>query len=350
LRSTVILLLACLCVAGCSDRSASTSGTSPADAVAKRAAATLRFVDLVNLDMRDIPLLMAFDELEAHGYVIEKTYLGSGALITAVLARGDADVAMINNQTAWAAIIKGADIRTISQFTSPATLLAGNPSIKSCRDLDDRKVGVPTTSGLSPLLFRLYFTRRCPGTTPRLLVLPESGARAAALMSGAVDAAMMPGEELIKIQRQSSVPFHIVMTNAEEFPDVQIDGLHVRREWGLQHRELVLDLLRAQLRAHRLINESPQVLYEQAVKRLALDPDTAKAIADTHLRMGIWDPNAGLTPETVQGTIDFLVGEQAVPPGTSAAQVADFSYLDTVLREMGRREPERPRDRSKPPQ
>src|SRR4029453_12664467 len=189
-------------------------------------------------------------------------------------------VGMINNQTAWSVITKGADIRTISQFTSPATLLAGNAGIKSCRDLAGRQVGVPSISGLAPLLFRLYLTRQCPGTTPQLLVLPESAARAAALMSGAVDAAMMPGEELIKIQRQSSVPFHMVMSNAGEFPEVQIEGLHVRREWAPQHREMVLDLLRAQLRAHRLINQSPQVLYEQAVKRLSIDPDTPKSLAD----------------------------------------------------------------------
>lgn len=337
----LILLLACQCLFSCSDRSATTPGTNPADAAARRAANTLRFVDLINLDVRDIPLLMAFDELETHGYVIEKTYLGSGALITDVIVRGDADVAMINNQTAWTAITKGADIRTISQFTSAATLLAGNAAIKSCGDLAGRRVGVPSISGLSPLLFRLYLTRHCPGTTPQLLVLPESAGRAAALMSGAIDAAMMPGEELIKIQRQSSVPFHIVMSNAGEFPEIQIDGLHIRREWAAQHREMVLDLLRAQLRAHRLINESPQVLYEQAVKRLSLDPDTAKAIADTHLQTGIWDLNAGLTPETVQETINLLITERAVPPGTTAAQVADLSYLDTVLQEIGRRKPQR---------
>jgi ABC-type nitrate/sulfonate/bicarbonate transport system substrate-binding protein len=334
--SPVVLLLA-IAAAGCSFQSAGTPARQAGDPAVPRGTVTLRFADLVNLDVRDVPLLMAFDDLEAHGYRVEKLYLGNGAMITESLVRGDADIGMINNQTAWTAIVKGADLRTISQFTTPATLLAATAAVRTCADLRDRKVGVPTTSGLSPLLFNLYLQRRCGGATPQLLVLPESAARAAALMSGAVDAAIMPGEELLKIQRQSPTPFHIVMSNATEFPDVQIDGLHVRREWAEQHQELVLDFIRAQLRAHRLIYESPQTLIDQAIKRLSLDPETAKAIADMHLRMKIWDVNAGLTLDTVQGTLDFLIREGAVPAGTTATQVANLSYLDTALREVGRR-------------
>lgn len=345
--SRAALLTLVIWLASCSGKTAAPADSTVSTAE-RRAATTLRFADLVNVDVRDIPLLMAFDELTAHGYTIERIYLGSGALITDSLARGAADLAMINNQTAWTAVFKGADIRTISQFTGPSTLLAANGRITSCRDLTGRRVGVPSTSGLSPLLFRLYLKRRCGGATPELLVMPESAARVTALMSGAVDAAMMPGEELLKIQRQSQTPFRMLMSNAGEFADVQIDGLHVRRDWAEQHRELVLDLLRAQVRAHRRIHEAPQVLYQQASQRLGLDADTAKAIADMHMQMGIWDLNAGLTREKVQETIDFLVAEQAVPAGTTAAQVADFSYLETVLTEIGRRPAAVANDRSQP--
>ncbi|MGH9202457.1 MAG: ABC transporter substrate-binding protein, partial [Vicinamibacterales bacterium] len=262
MRSIATLLLTFQCVAGCTDRSATTSTTAVPEAARPRTGITIRVVDLLNVDIRDVPLLMAFDELAAHGYLIEKAYLGSGALVTDTLARGDADVAIVNNQTAWTALTKGADIRTIAEFTSPTYVLAVSPTIQSCHDLGGRKVGVPTTSGLPGMFLPLYMHRHCPGTTPQMLIILESSARNAALMSGVVDAVIVPAEGLIKVQRQSSAAFHALMSFASEFPGVQMDGLHVRRDWAEQHRELVLDLLRAQLRAQRLVTDSPDVLYQ----------------------------------------------------------------------------------------
>jgi ABC-type nitrate/sulfonate/bicarbonate transport system substrate-binding protein len=348
LRPLAFLVLLGQLLTGCRDRPAATPAVASSEAAARRAATPLRFADVINVDVRDVPLMMAFDELAAHGHVIEKTYFGSSALITQSLERGDADIAVMNYQTAWTAMTKGVDIRTISQFTSATGLLATKATISSCRDLSGRSVGLPTTTGLIPLLFRLYVERRCPGATPQVLVLPQSSARTAALSSGAIDAAVLASEEFVRIQRQSPGAFHILMTQAGEFPGIALDGLHVRRVWAGQHREVVLDLLRAQLRAHRLVSDSPPVLYEEAMRRLSLDYDTAKAIADAYLRLDVWDLNAGLTPESVQATLDFLASEQAVPAGITAAQVADFSYLDAVLRELGRREPPAPRSSNYP--
>jgi len=46
-----------------------------------RKAKTPRYFDLINLDVRDVPLLMTLGDLAGQGYQVEKTYLASGALI-----------------------------------------------------------------------------------------------------------------------------------------------------------------------------------------------------------------------------------------------------------------------------
>jgi len=296
----------------------------------------IRYADLINIDVRDVPLLMAADDLESRGYTIEKVYLSSSAVTTDLLVRGEVDIAMINNQTVWTAIAKGADLRTIGPFTATTGVVGVADAIHSCHDLDGKSVGVPSSAGLSPLLFRTYVSRHCPGSQPQLVVLPESGARADALLTGRLEAALLPSEELLKLQRHGTVPLRTMYAYASEFPDVQAEGLHVRREWAAQHGAAIKDFLRAQLLAYRRVIDHPQVLFDESVKRLSIDADTAKAIGGAHLAMHIWDGNGLLTAENVQSTIDFLIKANALPTGTHTTQVADFSYLNAVLDEIGR--------------
>jgi ABC-type nitrate/sulfonate/bicarbonate transport system substrate-binding protein len=243
---------------------------------------------------------------------------------------------MINNQTVWTAIAKGADLRTIGPFTATTGVVAADEKIQSCKDLDGKSVGSPGTAGLSPLLFRTYLSRHCPGVQPQLVVLPESGARAEALLAHRLDASLLPGEDLLKLQREGATGLHTLNLYATEFPDVQAEGLHVRREWAAQHADALKDFLRAQLQAYRRVNANPQLLVDESVRRLSIDADTARAIGTAHLAMNIWDGDGLISPDRVQSTIDFLVKANALPAGTRQDQVADFSYLREVLADIGR--------------
>jgi ABC-type nitrate/sulfonate/bicarbonate transport system substrate-binding protein len=297
---------------------------------------TLRYFDLINLDVRDVPLLMTFDALEAQGYKVEKTYLASSALIADALARGDADIGMLNNQTMWIAISKGAAVRTIAQFTGSTSVLAGKQEIKSCAELGNRRVAMPAAGGLASALFNLFLKENHPGITPQVLVIPESSGRMAALLADEIDASNLPGEELLKLQRQAPGKFHAVMVYAEAFPKLQVDGLHVRRSWAEENPQVVKDFLLTLLKVQRQVTANPQLLYDESVKRLSLDPATAKAICDAHLQMGIWHANGGLTVENVQYTLDFLTNTGALQPGFKVEDVTDLSYLKVVLDELGR--------------
>lgn len=326
-RITVFLLVLLLLSAGaCASRPPRPPGQLP----------TLRYFDLINLDVRDVPLLMAFDDLEAQGYRVEKTYLASSALIADALARGDAELGMLNNQTMWIAISKGAAVRTLAQFTGSTSVLAGRQEIASCAELHNRRVAMPAAHGLAAALFDRFIKERHPGVTPQVLVIPESAGRVAALLAGEIDASNLPGEELLKLQRQSPGKFHALMSYAREFPQLQVDGLHVSQAWAEQHPRAVKDFLRALLKANRQVSANPQLLYDESVKRLSLDPATARAVSDAHLQMGIWAADGGLTVENVQYTLDFLTRTGALQPGLKVEDVAELSYLRAVLDELGR--------------
>lgn len=326
---SLLLVVLCLLIVGCA--------TGAPTAVPAKKSGTLRFFDIVNLDVRDIPMLLALDDLKAQGYTVETTYANSSTIIAEALSKGDADVGLFNAQTAWVAISKGAPIRTIIQFTGATTVIAAKNEITDCHMLDGKRFGVATTSGANPALLKQYLDQKCGGAKPELIVIAESGARSAAFIAGELDATFLPGEELLKIQEQAPNKFHSLLQFASEYPNILIDSLHARQEWLAQNPQLAHDLVLAIVKANRAVINNPQLLYDESVKRLKLDPAVAKSIADVHLKNGIWSANGGMTDESVLTTLTFYGTATGLSKDLKPQDVADLSVLNTVLNEIGRK-------------
>ena len=68
--------------------SAAPTSAGPPTSPSAAKTGTFRFFDLSNIDVRDVPLLVALDDLQAQGYTVEKTYVANSTLIAEALARG----------------------------------------------------------------------------------------------------------------------------------------------------------------------------------------------------------------------------------------------------------------------
>ena len=297
---------------------------------------TIRFYDISNLDVRDIPMLMALDDLRAQGYTVEVTYLASSNLIAEALSRGDADLALMNNLTMWNAIAKGVDARTVIEPVASTTILAAQASITDCSQLNKLGVGISSSTGLSTARLEGYFEMICPGTEPTYVVISESSGRSAGLLSQDLAAALIPAEELLKLEQEAPGRIHVLADMAAVFPNVRQDAVHVRLAWAKENPAALKDYLQALLQANRRVLKDKTLLVNEAVKRLELDRATAEAIVALHLSLGTWDANGGLTVERVQSTIDFLTEIGSLKTGQTAADVADLTYLESVLRSIGR--------------
>lgn len=322
---------------GCAAPPAPTPVPTAAPTATPHKTGTLRYMHILNADMRSVPTLMALDDLQAQGYSVTNTSVASSALIADALARGDADVATFNNQTMWTAIGKGAAARTIMEGTLSSPYLLVKQGINSCGDLDGRSVAIPAQTGLDPTLLDTFLRERCPGVKPQVIVIGESAGRGAALIAGQVDAALMQFQDTLQIEQKAPGKFKRLIDFAKEYPLIMVNGLQMSEQWAAQNPQLARDFIRAMLSAHRRVVDNPQLLYDEGVKRLGLDPAVAKQVGDACLQSGTFDPNGGLTEENVQSTLDFLTQVKAVPAGLKVGDVADFSLLNAVLNEIGRR-------------
>jgi ABC-type nitrate/sulfonate/bicarbonate transport system substrate-binding protein len=288
---------------------------------------TLRYSENFNLDVRDVPTLMALDTMAAQGYTVERVDMSSSALVADALARGDADMAAANVQTIWSAIGEGAGVRTVMQKFGSTLTLVTTQELQACADLQGRSIGVAAANNTNTSLMLEYIDQTCPGTEPQLVVIPENDGRLAALASGQLDGALMQSEQVVLLESQAPGRFHQLGHLYELFADILNQGVYVNSDFAAQHPEIVKDYIRAVLLSYREVIAHPETLYKETTDRIGLDPADAQATGQAYLDVGFWDANGGLTEQRVQTTLDFLQKRDAVPASLTVANVADLSYL-----------------------
>jgi hypothetical protein len=94
-------------------------------------------------------------------------------------------------------------------------------------------------------------------------------------------------------------------------------------------------VIRAVFTARRDLRD-PQVLSQAIIDYVGIEAGKAQQLAQLYLAQEIWDASGEYTLEAVQASLDFFQENGDVPLGLSAEDVADLSYYEAVLDEIGR--------------
>lgn len=332
-----VLILTGGIVAACSFQAPTVASPKAAPSTtAARKSGTIRFSLHNSADVNDVPWLMALDSLKEQGYTIKVTSFAKSSLIPPALHQGDIDVAAANTTVTWAAIDQGADIRTVVARIRMSFRFITEEGIQSCRDLDGKAVAFSTRQSVGYVMFEEYLNQNCPGVMPEVILISESRNRVVALQVGEVEGAYLQLEDWLQLQKMAPGEFRVLIDFAQEFPQVELNTFSVRREWAEQNEETLKDYIRALLMAQRQVIEDPQLLRDGIVKYLSFDTAQAQELADVYLAAKIWDPNGGVTSENVQSTLELLSDAGILPASLKVEDVADLSYLNAVLDEIGR--------------
>ncbi len=283
-----------------------------------------------------LPFLMALDSLQSQGYIVETTHFDRFDLITAGLSEGNLDIVGASHQTSWTAIAKGAPIRVVITKSRNPYHLVARQGINSCSDLNGKTLAMGSTTGVVAALVNQYLANNCPTAKPQIVLIPNSANRMAALLAGQIDASPLELEELLQLEHQVPTRFPSLVAFSKEFPGVEISGYYAHRAFAEKNPRIIMDLVRAVVQARRQIQDK-RVLGDKITKYYSIDIAAAQAASDLYLAQNMWDINGGLTTEGIEATIDFLTRANALPSGLSVQDVADLSYLNAVLSEIGRK-------------
>jgi ABC-type nitrate/sulfonate/bicarbonate transport system substrate-binding protein len=284
------------------------------------------------VDIGDLPSLLAHRALAKDGYRVDPTFFARPELAVEALARGDADVASGGSRAFWAAAAKGADLVMIMEHSENGYGLAAVSAITRCQDLHGRRLALSSRGSLPTSLGDAYL-QRCPAVNPRMLIMPHSGDRLAALIAGAVDAAVLQRADVTRLVQQAPGRFTTHEGFSEGFDNLDFEGVFVSRRFAQSQRPAVVDYVRERILANRQVLTNPRLLFDEArhwPTMAALD----SVVVEGEVRAPAWTRDGGLTRESVAATLDFFIRVGGVPPALTTDQVADLSFLEEALKSI----------------
>lgn len=288
-------------------------------------------------DLGDIPSLMAHDRLAGQNYKVELTYYASVELVTAALVNGEIEIAYGSLQSFWAATAKGAPVKVIAEQIANEFLIAARSDIKTCADLAGKSLGVHSELGTTTAAVHEYINTNCPGTEANFLVIPGSDNRAAAMLSGDLDAAILEFTDYDLLQTEAPGQFNMLINLASGVPNWVVNGVWVNETYASAHPQVIKDYLKALLETHRALAADHELLLDKAQSVLETPADSLKASVDYYFKINAWDVNGGLTSDKLTFTLNFMGNLGTVDKTLTVEQGADLSYLNAVLDEIGRK-------------
>lgn len=337
LRSSLVPLAAVLILAACG-ASQQAGETAPAGNDGGEASDGMSFrVVSLSFDLAELPYLAALDSMRDDGYEIEYVQMTATAEVGIDgVARGlfqfgsDAFPAWVT------AIQRGAPLELILQRRFNDWQLYSVRDIATCEDLEGRTVAIHSESSITAAMTRSWVEETCPGTEPNYVIIAGSENRYAAMIAGEVDASPIELVNALQLEEEAGDRFHLLTSFAESLPELAATIQAVNTEFAEQHPETVQALVEAILEQHRLVADDPAYLLELAERypESVTEQPTEEAAARY---AGLFPVNGGLTEETLEYTIDFFTEAGNLEPGLEPAEIADLSYLQEALAEIGER-------------
>ena len=279
----------------------------------------------------DLPFFVARDRafFREEGLEVEIILMRSNLTLQAMVARsidfGTATGAAVN------AIVNGADVRVVLAMSDkPLFDLIAHPSVTRIQQLRGKKLGVGGIGSLSEIIVRqILITNQIPPDQVNFLQLGQNSLTYASLKSGLIDATMLQIPQTFLAQDEG---FRKLAAAADFYRVVQ-GGLTTTKATTSERPELVTKVIRATLRAIRLIrNDKKYAIEFMKGPYLELGNERERVIERTYdaavqgyLLSGVVDDK--LQREMITVAAQRIKPMPAVPP---PERVFDFSFARKV--------------------
>lgn len=248
---------------------------------------------------------------------IDLVYVQSSAAVIQQLTAGSLDVTMSTGLVdPIRAIEKGSPIAIVRfESQSPPYALVAKPGIKSLRDLKGKVISLGGPKDIT----RIYVERMLApsGIKPGefdMVFAGATAARAAALQSGAVDAAiLLPPMNFQAVANG----FNELGLTADFTPELPFSGTVVSRPWANAHKAILLRLLDAHAKAVAWFEDDRNRAEAAAmmVKASGLKVGEVEKAYDFYRKGNFFEPSGRVSITRLKALIGALESLGDLPPG-----------------------------------
>lgn len=283
-------------------------------------------VAFIEPDLTTVPLMAAVEATREAGYEVETVELAEPELAIEGLANGDYAISAEATSPALIAIERGAPVRIIADVVGNQWGVYAAGDVSTCDDLVGRPFGIFSEGAVATAMVRSWVADACTQGEPEYLVIGGSDVRAQALLSGEIDATALELGDVVTLAASGNEP-NLVVDFSQELPDLHPQTVYANAEFLADNREAAQTFIDALIAEHEKINDDPEYLISLVEEHLPESVDDALPdIAAAYVDAGLFDAGA-LTPQSVQGTIDFFIEAGVIEAGMTAEQAADLSFV-----------------------
>jgi ABC-type nitrate/sulfonate/bicarbonate transport system substrate-binding protein len=254
---------------------------------------------------------------------VDLVYMQSSAAIVAQLTAGSLDVTMSTGLVdPIRAVEKGSPIAIVRfESQSPPYALVAKPSVKSLRDLKGKLISIGGAKDIT----RIYVERMLASSGVKagefdMVFAGATAARAAALQSGAVDAAiLLPPSNFQAVANG----FNELGLAADFAPELPFSGTVVNVAWATAHKAILLRLLDAHSRAIAWFEDDRNRAEAVAmmVKASGLKADEVEKAYDFYRKGNFFDVSGRVSMRRLKALIGALESLGDLPPGIDVSRL-----------------------------
>jgi ABC-type nitrate/sulfonate/bicarbonate transport system substrate-binding protein len=261
---------------------------------------------------------------ESYGYDARVLVLEPRAGIGALLS-GDLDGYSAIGSTARAAL-RGAPVRVgVVSLNRSDFILVATKDITSIEQLRGKTIGGYTPQGTVNVVLGELLRRN--GLRPDEYRVVNAGtARAAALASGSVPAALLNSVETVRMLKQG---FHVLARAADEL-ELPQSGLGMSVAAMQSRRDFLRPVMQALLDATRIIATQKEKTVPILMKQLSINQDEAGFIYDA-IHKG-WAIDGRPTPGALKLELELDQKDAGLKELPKVEQIYDFSMLDELAK------------------
>jgi len=245
---------------------------------------------------------------------------GIGALLS-----GDLDCYSAIGSTARAAL-RGAPVRVgLVSLNRSDFILVANKDISSIEQLRGKVIGGYTPQGTVNVVLAEVLRRKGLHTEDYKIVNAGT-ARAAALASGTVPAAMLNSVETVRLLKQG---FHVLARAADEI-ELPQSGLGMSVAGLQSRRDFLRPVVQSVLEATKIIVRQKDRTVSVLMKQLSINQEEAAFIYDAIYKG--WAVDGKPTPGALKLELELDQKDAGLKEPPKPEQIYDFSLLDEVTK------------------
>jgi len=264
------------------------------------------------------------------GLDLELIRMNANVSITA-LNTGDIDYTMV-----FASVVRGAlrgmPMKVVASFMDSSThLLIARPEYKTIRDLKGKTLAVSTFGATSDVAARMMMRQGGVDPEKELKIIPlgVERARYAALREGIVDVAVLSPPTDTDAQRHG----YQILSRFHEHFKLPFTGLGTHFKKLKEKPDEVKRMVKALLRANRFVRSNREGTIQTMMDWIKVDRESAVATYESTWK--IFSEDGGISESGLKLVIDQGKEAMKIERPVANAEVADFSIIREVQKELG---------------